>query len=320
MSVTAPAAPAPTAPATAAPSTPATEPKTSTPNSGTTAPVTSANPGAKATTEPPKPDIAAAQTPPDPSKPHKLIVNGKEEWISTEDAIKLAQIGKGANAKFEEAAKMRKQNEQFLELLKSNPRAVLENPKLGVDFRKIAEEFLLEQIKLEQMTPQQREIHEAREKIKEMESQQAEFKRQQEEAQMQQLVQHHTETYERDIMDTLKASDLPKTRFVVKQIAYYMAKGLERGVPLKAGDVLSLVRDDVHRNYREFFTSADVNLVAELMGEDGVKKLMEHQASKLRPPNPAPANPPQIQVLTTEQQKEKLDPDAWRKRLEEKFK
>lgn len=318
MSVTAPAAPAPTAAPTPA-SAPATEPKTtstpaSTPNKGTPTPVTSPTPGAAPASEPPKPDAAAPATPPDPTKPHKIVVNGKEEWISTEDAIKLAQIGKGANAKFEEAARMRKQNEQFLELLKANPRAVLANPKLGLDFRKIAEEYLLEQINLEKMTPEQKQVHEMQEKLKALEAEKEEAKKQAESAQQEELVKHHTENYQREIIEALKTSDLPKTRFVVKQIGYYMALGLERGVPLKAVDVLPLVRDDVHRNYRDFFGAADVNLVAELMGEEGVKKLMEFQAAKVRPPSPAPT----LEVIKPVPDK-KLSPEEWRKLQDERF-
>ena len=77
----------------------------------------------------------------------KLKVDGVESEYGEDEVIRYAQQGKAANKRFEEAATMRREAEQMVNLIKRDPRAVLEDPRIGLNFRQIAEEYLADQLK-----------------------------------------------------------------------------------------------------------------------------------------------------------------------------
>jgi hypothetical protein len=70
-------------------------------------------------------------------------------FTSKEQMIQWAQKGMGSDQKFNEAAKMRQQSEKLIQLLRENPRKILEDPRIGIDLKKLAQEVLWEQIQQE---------------------------------------------------------------------------------------------------------------------------------------------------------------------------
>src|SRR5512138_624677 len=91
-------------------------------------------------------------------KKYRLKVDGEEIEVDETELTRGYSRAKAANKKFEEAASMRKDMQSLLTQLKNDPLSVLTNPALGVDFKRIAEDFLIEQLRQEQMTPEQRAI------------------------------------------------------------------------------------------------------------------------------------------------------------------
>ena len=106
----------------------------------------------KAETEP-KEDTAAEKA---VAALKKLKVKGKEIEVDDAQYHSYAQKGAAATQTWEEAAKMRKEAEGFVHLLKTDPLKILKDPNLGLDFRKIAEDYLWEQLQDEQMSPEQK--------------------------------------------------------------------------------------------------------------------------------------------------------------------
>ena len=67
----------------------------------------------------------------------KLKVDDREEELPEDEVIRLAQLGRGAGKRFAEAAEKSKQAEQFMRMLREDPKSVLSNPNLGIDMRKL---------------------------------------------------------------------------------------------------------------------------------------------------------------------------------------
>jgi len=88
----------------------------------------------------------------------KMKVDGQEMELPESEIIALAQQGKSANKRFQEAAAAKREAEQVVNFLKSNPKEAFK--KLGIDVRKFSEDTLLEFIQQEQMSPEQRKAHE----------------------------------------------------------------------------------------------------------------------------------------------------------------
>jgi len=85
----------------------------------------------------------------------KLKIDGIEQEYSEEDVIKMAQMSAAAQKRFQEAAATRKQSEEFLNALKTDPLSVLSHPDIGVDVKKFAEDFLLKELEKAEMSPEQ---------------------------------------------------------------------------------------------------------------------------------------------------------------------
>ena len=81
----------------------------------------------------------------------KVKINGEDIEVSEEELKAGYQTRKASDEKFREAAMSKKQAEEFINLLRTNPRKVLSNPNLGIDVRKFAEEYLVEQMEDEMM-------------------------------------------------------------------------------------------------------------------------------------------------------------------------
>jgi len=264
------------------------------------------------------PEIKKEANPDDPERPFVVKADGKEYHLTKEEAIQLASKGIGADRKFGEAAKMRQQFEDFVHVLKTDPMSILQNPNLGLDFKRLAQDYLAKEIEKEMMSPEQRELLETKEKIKQMEDEKKKGEEKANQDRMQQLVQHYSTEYEKDIQTALQTSGLPKTRGTVKRLAYYMQKGLERGVNLKAGDVIDLVRSDYIQEHNELYGSADGETLLKLFADPVLKKLNEANLKKVKggdamSPTLAkkPGTPDILSVPT-----KKMDKDEWRAELD----
>jgi len=266
-------------------------------------------------------EVSAPENPPDPAKPFLAKINGQEVWLSKDELIAGYQKGHGAERKFAEAATMRKQAEQFLHLLRTDPKSILLNPKLGLDMKQLAQEILLEDINLEMMTDEQRELHLTKKKLADVEREKAESQQRIEQQQQAELVKRHSAEYEKDIMTTLETAGLPKTRSTVRDMAYFMSEGLRLGVPLKAADVVDLVKQKYTTAFTDMFASADGQMIANLLGEAGLKKIREFEMQRLSQPGGGapPHTPPPAGSGTPPPPVKKLSKEEWIEQQKQRF-
>jgi hypothetical protein len=161
-------------------------------------------------------------------KKYKVKVDGKDTEVTEDELIRGYAHATAANRKFQEAAMSRKQAEEFIGMLKTDPIKVLKDPRLGHDARKLAEEFLVAEMQKEMMTPEQKELMESKEKLRAFEDQKKAEEKAKEEAQFEELKTKYTEEISSDIIKALESSHLPKTEHTVKRMAYYMRGNIER--------------------------------------------------------------------------------------------
>lgn len=181
----------------------------------------------------------------------KYKVDGEEVEVDLKDVPTLLAKAAGADKRFQEAAQIRKEATEFVQYLKKSPIEALK--RAGVDFEQLAIDHVHELIRLEQMTPEQKEAYQLRkenETFKQKEAREKEEREAREKAELEEIQRQETEkaieSYERDIISVFEANpELPKNRFVVSRFAYYLEKALEQGYDLKAQDVLPYVRQEL---------------------------------------------------------------------------
>ena len=130
----------------------------------------------------------------------KLKVLGEEKEYPRSEVLKLAQLGLGANKKFEEVAKTRKELESFTKRLVENPREFLRNhpnrEAILQASQELLAEYVEEQEKLNSMSDSERRAVELQKELdrrqKELDDRDNRIK--------EQLTQHYREQFTRDII------------------------------------------------------------------------------------------------------------------------
>lgn len=248
----------------------------------------------------------------------KVKVNGQDMEVSEDELISGYQTRKASDEKFREASMSKKQAEEFIHLLRTNPRKVLSNPDLGIDVRKFAEEFLVEQMEEEMMDPRDRELRDARKQLQEIEDEKKRVKDESEASQAAELREQYSQEYQTSIVDALQSSGLPKSEHTVKRMAYYMHQGLKRGMNLGAKDVVSLVKQDYIDEQKSLYSNLDGDMLLELLGSDVANKIRKHDISKVKGQKKEPKYPEKQPEASAPRKKKskKITKEQWKANLE----
>jgi hypothetical protein len=215
---------------------------------------------------------------------HKIKIDGQDVEVTTEELIRHYGKGQAADKRFQEASQMKSQAEQFIHKLKTDPLSVLQDPRIGHDVKKLAEDYLVNQMRREAMSPEEIQIQEKLERLEKLERDNEETKTKAEETQAQALRDRYTQEYQKDIISALETSGLPKTEHTVKRMAYYLHSALEQGYELKAKDVADLVKKDYINEIKALYSNLDGNVLQEMMGEDVAKKFRATDLARLKNP------------------------------------
>jgi hypothetical protein len=225
-------------------------------------------------------------------KAYKLKVNGKDMEVDEAELLKRAQMGYSADKKWQEAAQIQKQTQDFIALMQRDPAKALE--MMGYDVDKLAEERIKSRIEEMQKSPEQLE----REKMqRELEDMKAERERERAETQAretQQLQDKYAMEIENDISSALDDNGLglPKSPYVVKRVAdlmlYYVSEGLrtnnERLKNVTAKDVLPLISDEIQNEQRELYSLTPDDVFERLVGKDRLNKYRKAKIKKTAKP------------------------------------
>jgi len=259
----------------------------------------------------------------------KLKVDGVEQELPEDEVIKLAQMSKAAQKRFNEAAKARKEAAQFLDMLKKDPKAVLEHPDIGVDVKKFAEDYLLKELEKQEMSPEAKRAYEAEQKLAQIEKEKEELAQQQEEQKQLQLQEHYKVEYEQSIKEALDTTQIPKTAQSVQRMAIYMSAALENGVDLDPKTAAEMVRQDYMGDLMTMLGQADGETLLGFLGEEVATKIrktdLARLEAKLNPSQPKAEGEASVEdvqesfPITTKEEAEGrkyMNPIEWREYME----
>ena len=279
-------------------SMPASTPPPVAPSAGNP-PAAPAAPAAEAPKgDPAKPETSKSPEPAkEPPRKFKVVTDGEEEELDEPELIRRAQRGKSADKKYQEAAATRKQFEGFVAKIKADPikgmQALLAHPQIGHDLRKLATDYLAAEFEREAMSPEQRELHETKQKLKEYEEEKRAAAEAQVEAEASEFRKSYAGRVEKEILEAIQPSGLPVTEFVFGRVTYYLRESLRRGLDLTAADVVPLVRADYDREIKSLLGGLDGQVLADMLGGDTLEKIrkrdLEEYKKASQPAAPVPA-------------------------------
>jgi len=250
----------------------------------------------------PEPNAEAKQEPkerPKEGKPEpkvwKLKVDGQEiDFDATDEAQvqRIVQKGLASDRKFQEAAKVRQQAENFVKMLKENPLEVLKHPSLGLNFRELAENFLYEQIQAEAIPPEEKQARAEREELERYRKQEQEAKQQHQSKQQEELKEQYRQDYQQKFIEALDSADLPKSDWTITRMATYMREAISKGLTnVTPKDVAHLVKQDWANAQRELYSSLDGEKLVKILGDDVAEKIRLYDVAKFKQGQAQPQQP-----------------------------
>jgi hypothetical protein len=251
-----------------------------------------------------------------------LKVNGKKREIQDyNDMVRLAQLGLAANEKFQQASDKIRQAEAIVELLQTNPEKALQ--RLGFDVRQMAEEYLRAELQKEVLTDEQRKIMEMEQKLAEYEEQKKKKEDEEKANRISELQRHYEAELSDKIIKAIETYKLPRNERTISRIAEKLYVALENGYEIDPLDVAPLVKQEVEEELRGMYGTLDVDSMLQLLGEDNLKKIREHELRKVK--DKAPKNPVKTTPVATPRQEsetgsKKIKAADFFKNLEEKYK
>ena len=250
-------------------------------------------------------------------KKYKVKVNGEDTEVGEDELVNNYQLRKASDKRFQEGQQMRKQSEEFIRLLKTDPKKVLSHPSVGMDVKKWAEDFLIGEMQREMMSPEEIQMEEYKSKLAKYEEQEQSTKKEAEQAQQTAVRQKYQDDYNKQITEALDTSGLPKTEYTVQRMINYMAKALEQNYELSAKDVTDLVRRDYINDTKSLYSGLDADALLSILGDDVAGKIRKGDLAKLNKPQAGQVkNNSGVSTSKKIEKSDTMSKDQWRDYLE----
>lgn len=239
------------------------------------------------------------------------------EELDDTEIVRRLSLSKSAMSRMNEAHKTKQQAEALIREFQDNPAGLFKKLD-ATKARSAAEAFLLEQIKAEMMSPEERERQEMKRKLQSYEEQENKVKQDQQAKQDAELQARYTQTYSDTIIKALETSGLPRVPSTVKRMASLMYKNLELGLDLSPADLVDEVKKSYYSEFKEMFGGSDASFILSMFGDDVANKIRKHDLAKFQQGSGSKAkSEPQV---GDEQAKRTMTRDEYREYLDKKFK
>lgn len=214
-----------------------------------------------------------------------VMMNGKAEKWTKEKVLAHASKSAMADKKFEEAAQIRKENQQLREMAKKDPIKALLDPSLGLtkdQLRDAIENYYnQEYIEPEGLTPEQLELKRFREDAKQREETAKEQKAREEAEALEKSSQQYRESFQKQIIQALDASGLPKTAFFATRMAFHMQQNMQNGWDAPQELIIEQVKNEHNAIFGQM-AALPAEEIIKVMGDEFINKIRAYDLKKLR--------------------------------------
>lgn len=219
----------------------------------------------------------------------KIKWGDTEKEVSFDEAVQLAQKAWGIEEKAKASRSQVDSAEKLMHMLQNDPKGFAKQAKaVGLDPQKLATEILYENIRVNSLTPEQRELEEY--KAKEAEA--AEVKKEAEAAAKAKVVDAKTKewtvNFEKQLEAALKTQNLPKTRLALALTAQYIDAGLKNKKEYTVEQVLPFVLRDMKNMHNDTMGKLDGEDLLAYIGEDIANKIAAARVARYKKGQQAP--------------------------------
>lgn len=206
-----------------------------------------------------------------PKKIYKLNVGGKEVEYDASDENKLKndlQKVFGIEEKARTSAQKIDMAEKLTSMLKDDPLGFEKQCKInGIDAVKLATSILYNQLRLQNMTPEQRELEEYKEREAEAKTLREQQETEAKTAEETRKTQEWAQKFEEECTKALAANKIPKSRLSLALIAQYVDAGLAQKKDYTVEQVLPYVQRDLKEIHLSTMGKLEGDELLDYLGE-----------------------------------------------------
>ena len=224
------------------------------------------------------PAVVEQPSEPKPEPKPKIRLGGQE--VEVDSAV--AEMKKSADSKYQEAAKLRKEAQEQMELLKYAKENPLEFFKVtGINAKEFAEKILLEELEDSLLSETERELKKYKKAEKEHNERKAKEDERAKLKQQQELEAQYASEVENEILEVLKEQGIKATPRNIAKVADIMLASLESGGSrLHAKVAFSKANESLRAEALEHLTSFSPETIEKDYPEF-YKAVLSHSASKV---------------------------------------
>ena len=187
-----------------------------------------------------------------------------EEELDDTELTKRLSLAKGAQLKMQQAAEAQKQKDalegevkQLLEMLRTNPLGLLKNKELGVDVRKLVEDYIKEDFAEQERakqdaskTPEQKALESAIKEAEEAKKELERIKKESADREFEAATKREMESYQNEFRKAISAGDLPESPYIMAKMADMMLTATKAGVAVTPAELVPLVREQYIQEFK----------------------------------------------------------------------
>jgi hypothetical protein len=218
------------------------------------------------------------------ARKYKVKVNGQEHEVEESELLRGYSHQAAANKVLQEGKQARKQAEDFIALMKDPQRFYDAAKEMGHNPRELAEKYLAATLEDEMMDPRDKELRDAKARLKHLDDLDNEKIKQAEAHRHSELTAKYQKEYETSFIEALKETKIPATKPMVAEMAKYISRSAKIGFEMTPLEAATLVREDIQAAQLALFKDSDGETLLRLLGDDQANKILQARGAKVKTP------------------------------------
>lgn len=245
---------------------------------------------------------------------YRVKVEGKELEVDEKELLRGYGHQRAASRMMNEAKAERSKAEKALQMLNDDEQLETILKKMGKDPRKLAEKILSKHLEDELMDPRDKELRDAKAKLKHLEDMETKQKEEIAKRRLDEVKARFMKEYETDFVAALDESGLPPTKPMVAEMAKYISRSAKIGFKMSAKEAAQLVKEDIQLAHQRLIGDADGDKLIALLGEGVANKVRKYDTGKLKSPEAQLRTPAEQAVERRDrgQPKKRMTSKEWR--------
>ena len=219
----------------------------------------------------------------------KFKIGDEEVTLSDEDIQRDYSKWKGADAKARETAQARQSVENFMKALAEDPEAILSDPRLSIDRRKLAEKWLTQQIENDlkgPADPRDKKLSEAERRLKEYEDREAQEKQSKQEQEYNAVKEQRKTALASTLHEAMQRTHLSQhpesAAATLREMAMYMRAAKERGEEVSPDELVEHIHGTRFQQFYSLAHQYEGDELIEFLGEEIVNRIRKSDLQRLR--------------------------------------